>query len=179
MTTHLANIFTSARMLAAAMTSILLPGILAPTASSGTSDDFLNFSNTPFVRPEPTITSFDAPGAGTGPGQGTLPFAINPAGTVIGYYIDASDARHGFLRNRNGAITTFDPPGAGTGPGEGTNAFSITPAGAIAGRYVDASDVFHGFLRTPDGAITTFDVPGAGTGPGQGTRAGNIIRRER
>jgi hypothetical protein len=166
MTTPLTNIFTSARLLAATMTSILLLGILAPTASSGTSDGFLNFSNTPFVRPEPTITTFDAPGAGTGPGQGTLPFAINPAGPITGYYIDAGDARHGFLRTRNGSITTFDAPGAGTGPGQGTTAFSINPEGAIAGRYSDASDVFHGFLRTPDGAITTFDVPGAGTGAG-------------
>src|SRR5262245_13676207 len=174
MTTHHTNIFTAARMLAAAMTSILLQGIFATTASSGTSDGVLNFSNTSFVRPEPTIITFDAPGAGTGAGQGTLPFAINPRGTVLGYYIDAGDARHGFLRTQDGAITTFDAPGAGTGPGQGTTAFSINPAGAIAGRYIDASDVFHGFLRTLDGAITTFDVPGAGTGPGQGTRAANI-----
>ena len=174
MTTHLTNIFASARLLAVAMTSILLQGILTPTASSSTSDGFANFSDTPFVRPESTITTFDAPDAGTGPGQGTLPFAINPAGMVTGYYIDAGDARHGFLRTPDGAITTFDAPGAGTGPGQGTNAFSITAEGAIAGRYSDAGDVFHGFLRTPDGAITTFDVPGAGTGPGQGTRAANI-----
>ena len=124
MTTHLTNIFTSARLLAAAITSIQLLGILAPTVSSGTSDGFLNFSNTPFVGPQPAITTFDAPGAGTGPGQGTLPFAINPGGAVLGYYIDAGDARHGFLRTRDGAITTFDAPGAGTGPGEGTTAFS-------------------------------------------------------
>jgi len=65
MTTHLTNIFTSARLLAATMTSILLLGILAPTASSGTSDGFLNFSNKPFVRAEPTITTFDAPGEQT------------------------------------------------------------------------------------------------------------------
>src|SRR5438094_4728347 len=136
MTTHLTNTFTSVRLLAAAMTSILLLGVLAPTASSGTSDGFLNFSNTPLIGPQPTITTFDAPGAGTGPGQGTLPFAINPAGTVIGYYVDASDARHGFLRTRNGNITTFDAPGAGTGAGQGTVAVSINPEAAVAGRYV-------------------------------------------
>src|SRR5947208_6412942 len=165
MTTHLTNTFTSARLLAVAMTSMLLLGILASTASGGTSDGFLNLSNTPLIGPQPTITTFDAPGAGTGPGQGTLPFAINPAGTVLGYYIDAGDARHGFLRTPDGAITTFDAPGAGTGPGQGTTAFSINPAGAIAGRYIDASDAFHGFLRTPGGTITTFDGSGPGTGP--------------
>ena len=174
MTTHLTNIFTSARLLAATMTSILLLGILAPTASSGTSDGFLNFSNKPFVRAEPTITTFDAPGAGTGPGQGTQPFAINPAGLITGFYLDAGDVYHGVLRTPDGAITTFDAPGAGTGPGQGTRPFSINPGGTISGRYVDAGDVGHGFLRTPDGAITTFDVPGAGTGPGQGTHGDNI-----
>src|SRR6266480_5554045 len=169
MTTHLTNIFTSARLLAATMTSILLLGILAPTASSGTSDGFLNFSNKPFVRAEPTITTFDAPGAGTGPGQGTQPFAINPAGLSTGFYLDAGDVYHGVLRTPDGAITTFDAPGAGTGPGQGTRPFSINPGGTISGRYVDAGGVYHGFLRTPDGTITTFDAPNAGTGPGQGT----------
>ena len=149
-------------------------GTPATSASGGAINGVLNFSNTPFVRPEPTITTFDAPGAGTGPGQGTQPFAINPAGLITGFYFDAGDAIHGFLRTPDGTIGTIDVPGAGTGPGQGTTPFSITPAGAIAGRYVDASDVFHGFLRTPDGGITTFDVPGAGTGPGQGTRAANI-----
>jgi hypothetical protein len=46
-----------------------------------------------------TITLFDAPGAGTGHNQGTIPLAINPAGTITGYYTtDASRVRHGFLR---------------------------------------------------------------------------------
>ena len=108
MTTHLTNIFTSARLLAATMTSILLLGILAPTASSGTSDGFLNFSNKPFVRAEPTITTFDAPGAGTGPGQGTIAFAINPAGTISGRYADAGGAIHAIVRTPDGTISTFD-----------------------------------------------------------------------
>src|SRR5438128_2894436 len=175
MTTHLTNTFTSARLLAAAMTSILLLGVLAPTASSGTSDGFLNFSNTPLLGPQPTITTFDAPGAGTGPGQGTITFAINPAGTISGRYADAGGAIHAIVRRPDGAIITFDAPGAGTGPRQGTRPFSINPAGVTAGYYNDASGVFHGFLRTPDGVITTFNIPGAGTGPGQGTFAGNII----
>src|SRR5262249_8133223 len=137
-------VFASARLVAAAMTSILVLGILASAAFSGTSDGVLNFSNTPLVRPEPTIITFDAPGAGTGPGQGTPPFAINPAGLITGFYFDTGDALHGFLRTPDGTIVTFDVPGAGTGPGQGTTPFSITSAGAIAGRYVDGSDVFHG-----------------------------------
>src|SRR5438093_12537879 len=60
MTTHLTNTFTSARLLAAVMTSILLLGVLAPTGFSGTSDSFLNFSNTPLIGPQPNITTFGA-----------------------------------------------------------------------------------------------------------------------
>ena len=66
---------------------------------------------------EPTITTFDAPGAGTGAGQGTTGEAINAAGAIAGIYIDASNVYHGFLRARNGAITTFDAAGAATGAG--------------------------------------------------------------
>jgi hypothetical protein len=163
-----------ARLLTAAMTSMLLLGVLAPSGSGGTNDGVLNFRNTSFVGPQPTITTFDAPGAGTGPGQGTIAFAINPAGTISGRYADAGGAIHAIVRTPDGAIITFDAPGAGTGPRQGTRPFSINPAGVTAGYYNDASGVFHGFLRTPDGAITTFDVLGAGTGPGQGTFAGNI-----
>ena len=36
-----------------------------------------------------TITTFSAPGAGTGAGQGTGGFGINPQGTVVGSYLDA------------------------------------------------------------------------------------------
>jgi hypothetical protein len=45
-----------------------------------------------------SFVTFDAPGAGTGPGQGTIPFCNNPVNAITGYYIDASDLNHGFLR---------------------------------------------------------------------------------
>ena len=163
-----------ARLLTAAMTSMLLLGILAPSGSGGTNDGVLNFSTTPLLLRQPTITTFDAPGAGTGPGQGTITFAINPAGTISGRYADAGGAIHAILRSPDGTIITFDAPGAGTGPRQGTRPFSINPAGTSAGYFNDASGVFHGFLRTPDGVITILNVPGAGTSPGQGTFAGNI-----
>ena len=109
-----------------------------------------------------TITAFDAPGAGTGPGQGTLAFVINPSGAIEGQYVDANNVFHGFLRSRDGAITTFDAPGAGTGAFHGTQPFSMNPQGAITGFYTDDSGLSHGFVRAPDGSFTTFDAPGAG-----------------
>jgi hypothetical protein len=91
-----------------------------------------------------SITTFDAPGAGNGFGQGTNPVAITPAGAITGYYVEASYAQHGFLRARDGTFTTFDPPGSVF-----TVANSISPGGAITGAFSDASNATHGFLRIP------------------------------
>ena len=74
-----------------------------------------------------TITTFDAPGAGTGPIQGTYALDIDPSGTIIGFSRDANDVRHGFIRSRHGSFTIFDAPGAGTAAGQGTRAYSIKP----------------------------------------------------
>ena len=61
--------------------------------------------------------TFDAPGAGTGHRRGTFGVSINPSGTIAGFYLDAKDTDHGFVRTRDGSFTTFDVPGAGTGAG--------------------------------------------------------------
>ena len=57
------------------------------------------------------FTTFEAPDAGTGAGQGTFAFSINPRGAISGYYVDASDVGHGFLRAKDGTFTTIDAPG--------------------------------------------------------------------
>ena len=108
----------------------------------------------------------DAPGADTTPGDynGTYPYSINASGAITGYYVDANDVYHGFLRSPNGKLTTFDAPGAGAiaGSFNGTSPSSINDLGAITGSYPDANGFNHGFLRSPEGKFTTFDVPGAG-----------------
>lgn len=60
-----------------------------------------------------TLTTFDAPGAGTQQYSGTQPYGINAAGAITGFYIDASSVDHGFLRARDGSIASFDPPFSG------------------------------------------------------------------
>jgi hypothetical protein len=44
-----------------------------------------------------TITSFDAPGAGTGAFQGTYATNLDSSGTIIGFSRDTNNARHGFM----------------------------------------------------------------------------------
>ena len=63
-----------------------------------------------------TITTIDVPGAGTGSGQGTFTAStggLNPAGAIVGGYLDASNVNHGFVRAPDGTFTTFDVPRAG------------------------------------------------------------------
>lgn len=141
------------------------------------------------------LTAYDAPGAGSAmflqgtdcPGCAT---PINLFGAIAGYYIDATNVVHGFLRGPWGEITPFDaPPSAGS---QGFGCFSdcslgLNDLGAITGSYTDASGTSHGFLRSLDGKITSFDAPGADTTAGdfngtfpisindQGTIAGYYI----
>ena len=88
-----------------------------------------------------TVTTFDAPGAGTGAFQGTYAFNIAPSGTIIGYSRDADNVRHGFIRSKQGSYTIFDAPGAGTAAGQGTRAYSINPSGEITGFFFDSATV--------------------------------------
>ena len=104
----------------------------------------------------PTIITLDPPGS-----VNTNSAAINPAGAIAGYFFDANNWAHGFLRARDGTFTTFDAPGAVS-----TLALDINPEGAIAGPYLDHGNVWHLFLRALDGTFTEFDAPGAGTGTG-------------
>src|SRR5438876_2688441 len=119
------------------------------------------------------ITTFDAPGAGTAAGQGTIAFSLNPSGAIAGFTRDANNARHGFLRAPGGTFTIFDDPAAGTcstscgtiGPGQGTRAYAINPSGQIVGFYSDNSARCHGYVRAANGIFTQIDAPDAGTGP--------------
>jgi hypothetical protein len=84
---------------------------------------------------------FDAPHAGTGFNQGTLPWDINPDGTTTGWYVDSADVNHGFVRNKHGVIVEFDVPG-NFGPWG-----AISSNGVVTGVYFDANNVIHGFVR--------------------------------
>ncbi len=115
-------------------------------------------NNLPPNRDRGTYITFDAPGAGTGPYEGTSAYAVSDFGEIVGSYFDASFKAHGFLRTPDGTITSFDVPNS-----TATIPATINVWGAITGQYFDGTGV-HGFLRTPDGAFTTVDpLPGSYT----------------
>src|ERR1051325_1295059 len=128
-----------------------------------------------------TITTFDAPGAGTGGRKGTYVLDIDQSGRTIGFFRDANDVRHGYIRSKDGNFTIFDAPGAGSAPGQGTRAYAISLSGSITGHFTDSANVAHGYVRSSQGVITVFDAPGAGTAAGQGTfpfNSPNLINAE-
>src|SRR2546423_10931210 len=49
--------------------------------------------------PRPGLITFDAPGAGSGPNQGTFSYAVSAPGDTAGFIRDMGNARRGFLRN--------------------------------------------------------------------------------
>jgi uncharacterized membrane protein len=143
------------------------------TIAGGYEDNSGNFVQHGLVRnPEGDFTTFEAPGSGTGPYQGTgspgSSTPVNQFGATAGYYIDADNVVHGYLRSAWGDITTFDVPGGGP---QGIGCFAdcsvgLNDGGAITGYYLDANNVYHGFVRSPQGRVTTFDAPRANTTAG-------------
>jgi hypothetical protein len=106
-----------------------------------------------------SVTTFDAPGSGTGAATGTLGFTIDAKGDIAGTFIDNNLVAHGFLRAADGTFTEFDAPGAGTSAMQGTFAIDIDPSGSyIAGMYEDSTNAYHSFLRAANGTITAFDA---------------------
>ena len=92
---------------------------------------------------------------------------INLEGAVTGYYYDAANGVHGFVRWRDGHFTEIDAPGASPAPFFGTLGSSINQEGTVAGYLVDSNNVAHGFVRTRAGDFTTIDDPVASTATGR------------
>ena len=117
-----------ARLLTAAMTSMLLLSILAPSGSGGTNDGVLNFSNTPFTSRGslPSLHSMLRARV-----QARARAQSRSPSTRQGRSRDATPTRAVrftlFVRYPDGAIITFDAPGAGTGPRQGTRALQHQP----------------------------------------------------
>ncbi len=130
------------------------PGGTSVGAYQTTTGDLLAFLRSR----DGTITTFEAPGAGTGTFQGTGAFfdffgtlqGLNDSSAVTGTYLDANNVFHGFLRKPNGTFVTFDAPGADFTPGDfnGTVPDSINELGVITGFYYDSNFVPHGFVFT-------------------------------
>jgi hypothetical protein len=105
-----------------------------------------------------TFTFFDAPDAGKGVIQGTVPWGINQSGVIAGYYIDANNLVHGFVRTASGVITEFDATGLSS-----TYVSGVNRIGQIVGNgahKAGQTNYVHGFLRNPNGNFVHVDPAG-------------------
>ncbi len=80
------------------------------------------------------------PNAGTAMGQGTTAAAINNAGEIAGFYVDAGGVFHGFL-DVSGTFTTIDAAGAAD-----TSLLGLNNNGEAVGFDIDAAGNMHGIV---------------------------------
>jgi probable HAF family extracellular repeat protein len=85
---------------------------------------------------------------------GTITQELNDHYDLVGYYLDANNVAHGFLKPLHGPYIPIDIKGA-----DNTEAYGINNHGVITGRYM-TNGTRHGFLLH-DGRVITIDVPGA------------------
>ncbi len=94
--------------------------------------------------------SFDVPHA-----RGTVPKALNQNGLIAGYYLDAAQVQHIFLRSRKGVFVTSEPSNTAS-----SFITSVNTGGAAVGQYTDTNSMPHGFLRNAHGTYRNINVPG-------------------
>jgi hypothetical protein len=140
--------------------------VVAGINAEGTSTGYVLSSGDAYQgfvrRPSGRTEIFDAPGAGSGPGQGTVARSINDRGEVGGYEVDTNNTLHGFLRTRAGAVFVFEAPGAGSAANQRTIVAgpSGNALGVVTGWFYDENGVVHGWKRAANGAIQVIDTPG-------------------
>jgi probable HAF family extracellular repeat protein len=120
-----------------------------------------------FLWDDGHVETVDVPGAAV-----TLPIGINDRGHIVGSYVDADGAYHGFVRDRSGHVTTLpEAPGAEPTAG-GTQPTSINDRGQIVGLAYDARGGSRAFLYER-GRFSLFD----GTPDAVYTRALDVNNR--
>jgi probable HAF family extracellular repeat protein len=105
------------------------------------------------------VAGIDVPGATL-----TVASGINAGGDIVGWYADANNRQHGFLRTGENAWTSIDFPTENpSNPVFATDARGIGPGGDIVGTYRLAHEPTtvpaHGYLRTRQGVFSRIDHP--------------------
>jgi uncharacterized membrane protein len=104
----------------------------------------------PFLYSNGIFTTLKPPGA-TG---GAIAYGINDAGTIIGTYVDAAGAQHGFLLTGK-TYTSFDAPGEVI-----TLGVSINNSGQFTVQSADSNGKEHSFINS-GGTYTELVFPNA------------------
>jgi hypothetical protein len=125
-----------------------------------TQPDYIGLTTGYILESNGQITTFQAPDAfTTGYLNGTTSVNINSAGDSTGWYYDAAQVVHSYVRLANGVITEYSAPGASSLAYHGTWPTQIDDAGAVIGFYFDDNYGSHGYLRNPDGTFANLTLP--------------------
>ena len=103
-----------------------------------------------FLYSNGTFTDIKPPGSS----GGAIAYGINDAGTIIGTYVDANGAQHGFIETGS-TYTSFDVPGETI-----TIGVSINNNGEYTSQTADANGNEHSFIYT-GGVYTELLFPNA------------------
>ena len=103
-----------------------------------------------FLYSNSTFTNIKPPGSS----GGAIAYGINDAGTIIGTYVDANGAQHGFIKTGK-TYASFDVPGQSI-----TIGVSINNNGDYTVQTADSSGNEHSFIYT-GGAYTELLFPNA------------------
>lgn len=96
-----------------------------------------------------TITTFDAPGAGTGVEEGTFAYGINASGAIAGDFEDSNRVVVAYVRTPDGALTDIKIAHSSS-----SFAFGINASGVVIGEYFVNGFGGINFSRTPQGALS-------------------------
>jgi hypothetical protein len=113
---------------------------------------FASLTCVPSAFAKPKFIEFEAPGAGTGPRQGTEVYALNESGDVTGVYMDNGSIPHGFVRLQDGSFTTYNSSSY-------VLPDAINGSASTTGEFYD--DESRGFVAAADGNVIPFDAPGS------------------
>lgn len=108
------------------------------------------FSSVVLMAKPARLITIDYPGA-----TKTVAYGVNPAGDIVGAYVDTAGREHGFVLT-DGSFVSFDWPGS-----TWTEGWGINPEGDIVGQYgwlSNGNNTVHGFLLK-NGEFSTIDVP--------------------
>ena len=123
------------------------------------------------------ITTFDAPGAGTGSGQGSSSRKASMAWAQPSAITWMRAGSHTAFCASSGEISLPSALRVQAQLRDRAPLPSASIPNTLVGYYTDSNGAYHGYSRTFLGTITTFDAPGAGTGSDQGTYGYNITAR--
>ena len=111
----------------------------------------------------------DVAGSGSGPGQGTLIYAVNPAGELSGAYVTPDNREFGLV-DRDGQVTDYNDPETPQSPAGGTDVIGKCTCGAATGDFVDTNGSTRAYVDL-SGRYVTVTAPGSNDAPQQGTVA--------